>query len=218
MRPSESLNDDIRLLGHTLGDVIADQAARRPSTRRVDSPQRRSATPTRRTHRAARSAAHRRRAARHPGLQLLRNAGQHRRGHGPCASPRARPCERRAAAAGHAAHARSNSSPTPGSTAPTCIDAVGASEVVPVLTAHPTEIRRKTIQSIQTAVAALMAQRDRLEMNHVEEAGVAATSCGARSSRCGRPRCCGLPSCDCATRSTTRCDTSSSRCCRRARC
>ena len=39
-----------------------------------------------------------------------------------------------------------------------------------MLTAHPTEIRRRTIQSIQTAVAALMAQRDRLEMNHVEEA------------------------------------------------
>ncbi|MEP7203805.1 MAG: phosphoenolpyruvate carboxylase, partial [Ilumatobacteraceae bacterium] len=32
------------------------------------------------------------------------------------------------------------------------------------------EIRRRTIQSIQTAVAALMEQRDRLEMNHVEEA------------------------------------------------
>ena len=48
--------------------------------------------------------------------------------------------------------------------------AVAASEVFPVLTAHPTEIRRRTIQSIQTAVAALMARRDRLEMNRVEEA------------------------------------------------
>ena len=48
--------------------------------------------------------------------------------------------------------------------------AVAASEVVPVLTAHPTEIRRRTIQSIQTAVAALMEQRDRVEMNRVEEA------------------------------------------------
>ena len=52
----------------------------------------------------------------------------------------------------------------------TCCEAVGVSEVVPVLTAHPTEIRRRTIQSIQTAVAALMAQRDRVQMNHVEEA------------------------------------------------
>jgi phosphoenolpyruvate carboxylase len=48
--------------------------------------------------------------------------------------------------------------------------AVAATEVVPVLTAHPTEIRRKTIQSIQTAVAALMERRDRVSMNHVEEA------------------------------------------------
>ncbi len=39
-----------------------------------------------------------------------------------------------------------------------------------MLTAHPTEIRRKTIQSIQTSVAALMEQRDRVAMNHVEEA------------------------------------------------
>jgi len=48
--------------------------------------------------------------------------------------------------------------------------AVAASEVVPVLTAHPTEIRRRTIQSIQSAISELMEQRDRVEMNHVEEA------------------------------------------------
>ena len=52
----------------------------------------------------------------------------------------------------------------------TCRRAVVASDVVPVLTAHPTEIRRRTIQSIQTAVAALMERRDRVEMNRVEEA------------------------------------------------
>ena len=45
--------------------------------------------------------------------------------------------------------------------------------MIAVLTAHPTEIRRKTIQSIQTAVAALMEHRDRVAMNHVEEARVA---------------------------------------------
>lgn len=48
-------------------------------------------------------------------------------------------------------------------------DAVAVSEVVPVLTAHPTEIRRKTIQSIQTAVAHLMEQRDRVAMNDLEQ-------------------------------------------------
>ena len=47
--------------------------------------------------------------------------------------------------------------------------AVAASEVVPVLTAHPTEIRRKTIQSIQTAVAQLMEQRDRVAMTDAEQ-------------------------------------------------
>jgi phosphoenolpyruvate carboxylase len=51
----------------------------------------------------------------------------------------------------------------------TVSERVALSEVVPVLTAHPTEIRRKTIQSIQTAVAKLMEQRDRLAMNQVEE-------------------------------------------------
>jgi phosphoenolpyruvate carboxylase len=48
--------------------------------------------------------------------------------------------------------------------------AVAASELIPVLTAHPTEIRRKTILSIQTAVAELMEQRDRVAMNPLEEA------------------------------------------------
>ncbi|MEY2444988.1 MAG: phosphoenolpyruvate carboxylase, partial [Ilumatobacteraceae bacterium] len=47
---------------------------------------------------------------------------------------------------------------------------VAATEVIPVLTAHPTEDRRRTIQSIQTAVAALMEQRDRVAMNNVEQA------------------------------------------------
>ena len=48
--------------------------------------------------------------------------------------------------------------------------AVAASEIVPVLTAHPTEIRRKTIQSIQTAIASLMEQHDRMTMTPVEQA------------------------------------------------
>ena len=67
--------------------------------------------------------------------------------------------------------------------------AMAASEVMPVLTAHPTEIRRKTIQSIQTAVAALMERRDRVSMNRVEE-GSGVRNCGVRSSRCGRRQCC----------------------------
>ena len=48
--------------------------------------------------------------------------------------------------------------------------ALSVSEVVPVLTAHPTEIRRRTIQSIQTAVAGLMQERDRVSMSQLEQA------------------------------------------------
>ena len=47
---------------------------------------------------------------------------------------------------------------------------IADSEIIPVLTAHPTEIRRKTIQSIQTAIATLMEHHDRVAMTPIEEA------------------------------------------------
>ena len=170
MRQSESLNDDIRLLGRTLGDVIADQAGsdtldlvesiRRAAVGDVD--------PARLIELLdplpIADALHVIRAFSY--FAMLANIAED--------TDHAR--RRRALV-------QSGSPPPPGTLARTIQlvsdaglttaevqAAVGASEVVPVLTAHPTEIRRRTIQSIQTAVAALMAQRDRVDMNHVEEA------------------------------------------------
>jgi phosphoenolpyruvate carboxylase len=170
MRPSTSLNDDIRLLGRTLGDVIADQAG--PATLDlVESIRRAAVGDTDADHLIElldplpiADALHVIRAFSY--FAMLANIAED--------TDHAR--RRRAAVHGGA--------PAPASTLERSIQlikdagldaddvqrAVGASEVVPVLTAHPTEIRRRTIQSIQTAVAALMAQRDRLDMNHVEEA------------------------------------------------
>jgi phosphoenolpyruvate carboxylase len=170
MRPSESLNDDIRLLGRTLGDVIADQAG--PETLDlVESIRRAAVGDTDPVHLIElldplpiADALHVIRAFSY--FAMLANIAED--------TDHAR---RRRAAVGSGA-------PAPAGTLARAIQlikdagldlddvqrAVSASEVVPVLTAHPTEIRRRTIQTIQTAVAALMAQRDRLEMNHVEEA------------------------------------------------
>ena len=170
MRPSESLNDDIRLLGRTLGDVIADQAG--PATLDlVESIRRAAVGDTDPVHLIElldplpiADALHVIRAFSY--FAMLANIAED--------TDHAR--RRRAAV--------QSGAPAPAGTLARTIQlvkdagldaddvhrAVGASEVVPVLTAHPTEIRRRTIQTIQTAVAALMAQRDRVEMNHIEEA------------------------------------------------
>ena len=170
MRQSESLNDDIRLLGRTLGDVIADQAGSE-TLELVESIRRAAVGDIDPAHLIElldplpiADALHVIRAFSY--FAMLANIAED--------TDHAR--RRRALV-------QSGSPAPPGTLARTIqlvndsgLDAahvqaaVGASEVVPVLTAHPTEIRRRTIQSIQTAVTALMAQRDRLDMNHVEEA------------------------------------------------
>ena len=170
MRPSESLNEDIRLLGRTLGDVIADQAGT-ATLDLVESIRRAAVGDTDPVHLIdlldplpIADALHVIRAFSY--FAMLANIAED--------TDHAR--RRRAAV--------QSGTPAPAGTLACTIQfvngagldsdavrkAVGASEVVPVLTAHPTEIRRRTIQSIQTAVAALMAERDRVQMNHVEEA------------------------------------------------
>lgn len=47
-------------------------------------------------------------------------------------------------------------------------DAIAAVEVSPVLTAHPTEVRRKTILDTQRRISALLHERDRLDMDDSE--------------------------------------------------
>ncbi len=170
MRPSESLNDDIRLLGRTLGDVIADQAG--GATLDLVEAIRRAAVfdpdPARLIELLdplpISDSLHVIRAFSY--FAMLANIAED---------------------TDHARRRRAlvqSGAPPPAGTLLRTIQlvndagldadevrrAVAASDVVPVLTAHPTEIRRRTIQSIQTAVAALMEQRDRVEMNHVEEA------------------------------------------------
>ena len=170
MRPSTSLNDDIRLLGRTLGDVIADQAG--PATLDlVESIRRAAVGDTDADHLIElldplpiADALHVIRAFSY--FAMLANIAEDT------------DHARRRRAAVH------SGAPAPAGTLEHSIQliedarldahevqhVVGESEVIPVLTAHPTEIRRRTIQSIQTAVAALMAQRDRVDMNRVEEA------------------------------------------------
>jgi phosphoenolpyruvate carboxylase len=170
MRPSESLNEDIRLLGRTLGDVIADQAGT-ATLDLVESIRRAAVGDTDPVHLIElldplpiADALHVIRAFSY--FAMLANIAED--------TDHAR--RRRAAV--------QSGAPAPSGTLARTIQlvnrsglesddvqkAIGASEVVPVLTAHPTEIRRRTIQSIQTAVAVLMAQRDRVQMNHLEEA------------------------------------------------
>ena len=170
MRPPATLNDDIRLLGRTLGDVIADQAGSK-TLDLVEAIRRAAVGDSDPAHLIdlldplpIADALHVIRAFSY--FAMLANIAED--------TDHAR--RRRALVHGGA--------PSPAGTLARTIQlindagldpdevrrAVAASDVVPVLTAHPTEIRRRTIQSIQTAVASLMEQRDRLEMNHVEEA------------------------------------------------
>jgi phosphoenolpyruvate carboxylase len=169
MRPAASLNDDIRLLGRTLGDVIADQAG--PATLDLVEAIRRAAVGDAEPSRLIElleplpiaDALHVIRAFSY--FAMLANIAEdtdHARRRRALVQSGAAPPAGTLARAIQLIHEA-------GIDADEVHRAIAASAVVPVLTAHPTEIRRRTIQSIQTAVASLMEQRDRVEMNHVEE-------------------------------------------------
>ena len=173
MRPPPSLNDDIRLLGRTLGDVIADQAG--TATLDLVEAIRRAAVGDSDPGRLIdlldplpiADALHVIRAFSY--FAMLANIAEdtdHARRRRSLVHSGAPP------PAGHARTSDPTDQRRRASIADDVRRAVAASEVVPVLTAHPTEIRRRTIQSIQTAVAALMEQRDRFDMNRVEAGGV----------------------------------------------
>ncbi|HEY4608873.1 MAG TPA: phosphoenolpyruvate carboxylase, partial [Ilumatobacteraceae bacterium] len=170
MRPPPSLNDDIRLLGRTLGDVIADQCG--TATLDLVEAIRRAAVfdpdPARLIDLLdplpIADALHVIRAFSY--FAMLANIAEdtdHAR--------RRRSLVDSGAAPPPATLDRAIRLIAESGVADSDVrQAVAVSEVVPVLTAHPTEIRRRTIQSIQTAVAALMEQRDRVDMNHIETA------------------------------------------------
>ena len=169
MPSPETLNDDIRLLGRTLGDVIADQAGS-DTLDLVESIRRAAvgdADPARLIDLLdplqIGDALHVIRAFSY--FAMLANIAEdidHAR------RRRALVQSGAAAPAGTLAHAIESIAQA-GVDADDVQRAVATSEVIAVLTAHPTEIRRKTIQSIQTSVAALMEQRDRVAMSQVEE-------------------------------------------------
>jgi len=170
MRPPASLNDDIRLLGRTLGDVIADQCGT-PTLDLVEAIRRAAVfdpDPARLIDLLdplpIADALHVIRAFSY--FAMLANIAEdtdHARRRrtlvdsGTAAPPAT--LERAIRLIGESGIGDDDAR-----------RAVAVSEVVPVLTAHPTEIRRRTIQSIQSAISELMEQRDRVEMNHVEEA------------------------------------------------
>ena len=170
MTPSATLNEDIRLLGRTLGDVIADQAGA-ATLDLVEAIRRAAVGDSDPAHLIdmldplpIAEALHVIRAFSY--FAMLANIAEdtdharRRRAFLQAGAP---------APAGTLARAIQLVNDS-GLNADEVRKAVAQSDVVPVLTAHPTEIRRRTIQSIQTAVAALMERRDRVEMNRVEEA------------------------------------------------
>ena len=61
--------------------------------------------------------------------------------------------------------------------------------VSPVLTAHPTEVQRKSILNCETVIARLLDERDRIVPRPTSR------PCVAPCSRCGRRACCAPPSC-----------------------
>ncbi len=170
MPSTETLNDDIRLLGRTLGDVIADQAG--SATLELVEAIRRAAVGDADPARLIdlldplqiADALHVIRAFSYFAMlaNIAEDTDHSRRRRALVQSGAAAP----AGTLEHAIHSIADA----GLDADDVRTAVAASEVIAVLTAHPTEIRRRTIQSIQTAVASLMEQRDRVAMNHVEAA------------------------------------------------
>jgi phosphoenolpyruvate carboxylase len=64
--------------------------------------------------------------------------------------------------------------------------------IAPVLTAHPTEVQRKSILDAEHDIARLLAERD-LPLTPKEQAANMHLL-RAASPRCGRPACCATPS------------------------
>ena len=212
------LRDDIRLLGRVLGEVIA-RAGRRGGARAgrvhpgrgVRRPPRRRSTARELAERLA-GLDVRVGQPRHPGVQPLLAAGQPRRGHPPRAAPPVPPARGLAAAEGQPGGHLRAARRTPAWTATTVARELAGALVCPVVTAHPTEVRRKTISQVQRQVTDLIRPARPRGAGRGRRRRVVGAGSGARCSPSGRPRCCGCPGCGCRTRSTRRCATTSCRC------
>ncbi len=98
-----------------------------------------------------------------PRLQLFLASRQHRRGpeqHPPDAR-RAGPAGRRAP---HPAR-RCRMQGRPASAPPSCAAFLASAQVSPVLTAHPTEVRRKSTIDREMEIAALLERRERVQLH-----------------------------------------------------
>ncbi len=178
--PDEELNRDIRLLGRLLGDLIAEQAGPRVFT--LVEGLRREAISARRDGRAATTTIDALLDGVDPDtaiavirafswFSLLANIAEdvhhvRRRRHYQAAGAPARP-----GTLSHTVTALRES----GLSTDTIVSTFAGVQVSPVLTAHPTEVRRKTILDAQRRIAELLVERDRVRMNDGELAAWEAT-------------------------------------------
>ena len=173
-----ALSEDIRLLGRLLGDVVRDQAGDEVFAlvegvrQRAVGDRRDGRSPARRAGRRPARAIDRRPAAPHPRLRVAVVAGQHGRGRPPRAAA-AVPPRARVAAPGR--QPRRVARPAPRRrrrrrrrSARMVDDAL----VVPVITAHPTEVRRRTVLDVLGEVARLLSARTALPAGSPERAGL----------------------------------------------
>ena len=171
----QPLREDIRLLGRLLGDTLREQeGAGALRAGREHPPERLALPPRRRSRReggaraAARRARSRGRDAGGARIQLLLAARQHRRGPAPQPPPprRTRSQARRPSRA--AWRLRSTRAQGAGA-GREALEAFFADALVsPVLTAHPTEVQRKSILDCQLEIARLLTQRDRVALTPEE--------------------------------------------------
>ena len=193
------LRDDIRLLGRILGDTVREQEGEETlRAGRADPPGLDPLPSPQRDRRAARARGDPRQPQRRPDardrarLQLLLASRQHRRGPAPY-PPQPRACRSPAPRRGPAR------SPTPSTTSATHQQSNVAPEtlgaffdralVSPVLTAHPTEVRRKSTLTRELEIAELL-DRARPRLERRRELARSRKSSGARCSSSGAPTCC----------------------------
>ena len=189
------LHDDIRLLGQILGDTVREQDGEE-AFEVVEAIRRLSVAFQRKADEAAgrnldtllSAAEPERDGLGHSRLQLLLPSRQPRRGPPP-RPPAARARARRRAAGGQPGSTASPASRARASRTDAIERALNAASCRPVLTAHPTEVQRKSTLDAERAIADLLAARD--EPAQPARAGGQRGAAARRASRSsGRRGCC----------------------------
>ena len=208
------LREDTRLLGRLLGDVLRAQTGDDGFARDRGDPADRDPLPPRRRREAAAAVQARARArcsTSCPSPPRSTSCARSATSRTSRTSPRT--CTRTAAGArtrwrarrrsAAASPTRSTASPRTASTAARCADWFATALVSPVLTAHPTEVQRKSILDCEREIARLLQWRDRVALTPEEaarfETGLLPAGAGAVADGDAAP----VASSRCATRSTT---------------